>query len=39
MLKMSLYGTRGAATNWQEAVALEMEKIGFKRGVYKPCTY
>ena len=36
---MSLYGTRDAATNWQELVAEEMAKIGFRRGVYNPCTY
>ena len=38
-LQMSLYGTRDAATNWQELVALEMEKAGFQQGVYNPCTY
>ena len=32
-LQMSLYGTRDDATNWQELVALEMEKAGFQRGV------
>lgn len=39
MLRMSLYGTKDAATNWQELAAQEMEKIGFKRGVCDPCTY
>ena len=38
-LQMRLYGTKDAATNWQELVAEKMEKIGFKRGVYNPCTY
>ena len=33
LLQMSLYGTRDAATNWQELVAEEMQKIGFKRGI------
>ena len=32
LLKMSLYGTRDAATNWQDEVAKEMQKWGFKRG-------
>ena len=36
---MSLYGTRDAAMNWQKLVSTEMEKIGFKRGTYNPCTY
>ena len=31
-LKMSLYGTRDAAMNWQEEVAKEMSRWGFKRG-------
>ena len=38
-LKMSLYGTRDAAMNWQEEVAREMAKWGFKRGRYNPCLY
>ena len=31
-LRMSLYGTRDAAMNWQEEVAREMSKWGFKKG-------
>ena len=37
--RMSLYGTRDAAMNWQEEVAKEMRKIGFERGRYNPCLY
>ena len=39
LLKMSLYGTRDAATNWQNEVAKEMVKWGFRRGRYNPCLY
>ena len=38
-LRMSLYGTRDAAMNWQEEVAKEMTKWGFVRGRYNPCLY
>ena len=38
-LPMSLYWTRDAAMNWQEEVAREMKKWGFKRGRYNPCLY
>ena len=38
-LRMSLYGTRDAAMNWQEEVAKEMRKWGFTRGQYNPCLY
>ena len=38
-LQMSLYGTRDAARNWQEEVARQMKKWGFRRGVYNPCLY
>ena len=38
-LQMSLYGTRDAAMNWQEEVAREMQKWGFRRGRYNPCLY
>jgi len=38
-LRMSLYGTRDAAMNWQEGVAKEMRKWGFTRGQYNPCLY
>ena len=36
-LRMSLYGTRDAAMNWQEEVAKEMRRPGFSRGRYNPC--
>ena len=35
--RMSLYGTRDAAMNWQEEVAKEMRRLGFRRGRYNPC--
>ena len=38
-LQMSLYGTRDAAQNWQEEVARQMKKWGFRRGVHNPCLY
>ena len=38
-LRMSLYGTRDAAMNWQEEVAKEMRQLGFTRGRYNPCLY
>ena len=38
-LRMSLYGTRDASYNWQEEVAREMRKWGFRRGKYNPCLY
>ena len=38
-LRMSLYGTRDASTNWQEEVAKEMRGWGFSRGRYNPCLY
>merc|ERR1712023_524498 len=38
-LRVSLYGTRDAAMNWQEEVAREMVRIGFARGKYNPCLY
>lgn len=38
-LILSMYGTRDAATNWQEEVAREMRSWGFRRGRYNPCTY
>ena len=37
-LNLSLYGTRDAAMNWQEEVAMQM-KWGFERGTYNPCLY
>ena len=36
---MSLHGTRDAAMNWQEEVARELRKIGFRRGKCNPCLY
>ena len=39
LLRMSLYGTRDAATNWQNEVAKEMLRWGFIRGKYNPCLY
>ena len=38
-LRMSLYGTRDAAMNWQGEVAKEMQGWGFSRGRYTPCLY
>ena len=38
-MAMSLYGTRDAAKNWQEAVARAMGKWGFHKGRYNPCLY
>ena len=38
-LKMSLYGTRDAAKNWQEEVARMMKVWGFTQGQYNPCLY
>ena len=39
LLKMSLYGTRDAAANFQREVGSFMQGIGFIRGKYNPCTY
>ena len=39
LLNMSLYGTRDAAKNWQEEVAVTMKAWGFVQGVYNPCLY
>ena len=39
LLNQSLYGTRDAAANFQKEVAKYMEKNGFRRGRYNPCTY
>ena len=38
-LQMSLHGTRDAAMNWQEEIAVTMIRDGFKRGRYYPCLY
>lgn len=39
LLKMSLYGTRDAAANFQREVATVMSKLGFQQGKYNPCTF
>ena len=39
LLKMSLYGTRDAALNWQEEVGREMKSWGFIRGKFNPYIY
>ena len=39
ILRMSLYGTRDAAMNWQEEVAREMMKAGFRICKFNPCLY
>ena len=39
LLKMSLYGTRDAANNWQKEIAKEMKAWGFIQGRYNPCLY
>ena len=39
LLRMSLYGTRDAAKNWQEEVARMMKAWGFVQGQYNPCLY
>ena len=39
LLRMSLYGTRDAAKNWQDEVARVMRRWGFAQGVYNPCLY
>ena len=38
-LRRCLYGTRDAATNWQEEVAKAMVANSLKRGKYDPCLY
>ena len=35
-LRMSLYGTRDAALNWQDEVAKELRRLGFMRGRCNP---
>ena len=37
--KISLYGTRDAATNWQETRTAHLESIGFKRCIGYPSVY
>ena len=38
-LNMSMYGTRDAAQNWEEAYTEFMESIGFIRGRASPCIF
>ena len=38
-LRMSLYGTRDAAVNWQEEVAKALLVLGIPKEVYNPCLY
>ena len=38
-LNLSLYGTRDAATNWQETLSKHLVENGFKRGIGHPCVF
>ena len=38
-LQLCLYGTRNAASNWQETVAEHSESCGFPRGRSTPCVF
>ena len=38
-LRMSMYGTRDAAQNWEEAYSEFMTEIGFCRGRASPCIF
>ena len=38
-LKLSLYGTRDAAANWQRCVAEHLVSIGFRQGLSNPCVF
>ena len=38
-LELCLYGTRDAATNWQDTVAAHLEGLGFTRGKSNPCVF
>ena len=38
-LKLNLYGTRDAASNWQEKLAGDLLKVGFTRGVGHPSVF
>ena len=38
-LKMSLYGTRDAAQNWQECYTAHLEALGFTSGKTNPCIF
>ena len=39
LLNLCLYGTRDAATNWQETLSDHLVSIGFTRGVGHPCVF
>ena len=39
LLNLCLYGTRDAATNWQETLSEHLVSIGFTRGVGHPCVF
>ncbi len=38
-LRVSLYGTRDAALNWQSAYSSHLQNIGFKQCKYSPCIF
>ena len=38
-LQLCLYGTRDAATNWQETLSNHLVSIGFKRGIGHPAMF
>ena len=38
-LVMSLYGTRDAAFNWEEAYSTYLQDLGFERGKASPCHF
>ena len=38
-LNKALYGTRGAAQNWEHEYIDFLEKVGFQRGVSTPCIF
>ena len=38
-LRLALYGTRDAASLWQECLSQHLADIGFTRGKSKPCVF
>ena len=38
-LRLSMYGTRDAAQNWQETLSGHLQTAGFKRGIMNPCIF
>eukprot|EP00973_Karenia_brevis_P087521 12136155-Karenia_brevis.AAC.1 len=38
-LRVSMYGTRKAAQNWQKCVSEALGKLGFQSGRSSPCMY